>query len=173
MLVALATPSVGVTSVGEVEKTTLVEVVPVVPVADAKYCTCVVEVVEATGMPLVSETRAREAVMADASTMDPPDDCMTRLLLSAVVLFVPPRPTDSVPVVPPTMGSPVQLVSVPLEGVPRTGAERVGEEIVGELENTTLVVPVVPDTVVPAILATVEANDPGPVAVTSPVSAVM
>jgi hypothetical protein len=34
--VALAAPNVGVTSVGEVEKTKLVEVVPVVPVAAFK-----------------------------------------------------------------------------------------------------------------------------------------
>ena len=36
IVVADATPKVGVTNVGEVEKTTLVEVVPVVPVAEAR-----------------------------------------------------------------------------------------------------------------------------------------
>ena len=37
-----------------------------------------------------------------------------------VVTPVPPRATGSVPVVPPSIGSPVALVSVPLEGVPST-----------------------------------------------------
>ena len=36
MLVAVAAPIVGVTSVGDVENTTLVDVVPVVPVAAAR-----------------------------------------------------------------------------------------------------------------------------------------
>ena len=38
----------------------------------------------------------------------------------------PPRATGKIPVVPPSMGSPVALVNVPLAGVPRLGVTRVG-----------------------------------------------
>ena len=44
-----------------------------------------------------------------------------------VVTPVPPRATESVPVVPATIGRPVTLVITPLEGVPRAGVTSVGE----------------------------------------------
>lgn len=49
----------------------------------------------------------------------------------------------------------------------------VAPEKVGLVAKTTFPVPVVPETVVPWILATVAADDPGPLAVTSPVNAVI
>ncbi len=60
---------------------------------------------------------------------------------------------------------PVILVPTRVVGVPRFGLVRVGE-----VEKTTFVEPVVPETVVPAIFATVVATAPAEV-VTSPVSA--
>jgi hypothetical protein len=62
--VANAAPNVGVTSVGLVLNTRFVLVVPVVPVADARYCNCVVETVDAIGNPLASLTKARDAVIS-------------------------------------------------------------------------------------------------------------
>jgi hypothetical protein len=44
-----------------------------------------------------------------------------------VVTPVPPLATDKVPVVPATIGKPVQLVNVPEVGVPRTGVTKVGD----------------------------------------------
>ena len=46
-----------------------------------------------------------------------------------LVTPVPPRATESVPVVPATMGRPVAFVSVRAEGVPRLGVTRVGESL--------------------------------------------
>jgi hypothetical protein len=44
-----------------------------------------------------------------------------------VVTPLPPLATGNVPVVPPSIGRPVQFVRVPEAGVPRTGVIRVGE----------------------------------------------
>lgn len=73
----------------------------------------------------------------------------------------------AVPVATVEVSCPDTLRLVPV-AAPMTGVTRVGV-----FENTTFVVPVVPETVTPWILATVEATEPGPVAVTSPVNAVM
>lgn len=54
-----------------------------------------------------------------------------------VVTPVPPLATGKVPVVPPSIGKPVTLVSTPLAGVPKAGVTSVGL-----LDNTTLPVPV-------------------------------
>jgi hypothetical protein len=61
-----------------------------------------------------------------------------RITLSAVrvVAPVPPLATLNVPVVPFTIGSPVQFVSVPEDGVPRTGVVSVGVVIVGDVART-------------------------------------
>jgi hypothetical protein len=63
MLVAVAAPNVGVTRVGLVLNTRFVLVVPVVPVAELKYCNWVVLVEEATGSPFASLTKALKAVI--------------------------------------------------------------------------------------------------------------
>ena len=65
--------------------------------------------IPADGVPMSGVTRAGEL----DSTVEP--------VPVLVVVPVPPRATESVPVVPFTMGSPVQFVSVPEVGVPRTG----------------------------------------------------
>ena len=54
-----------------------------------------------------------------------------------MVAPVPPLDTVRVPVVPPSIGKPVALVSVTEEGVPRAGVTRVGE-----VARTTSPVPV-------------------------------
>ncbi len=47
--------------------------------------------------------------------------------VAASVAPVPPRTTESVPVVPATIGSPVAFVSVAADGVPKLGVVKVGE----------------------------------------------
>jgi hypothetical protein len=63
-----------------------------------------------------------------------------------VVTPVPPRATESVPVVPPTIGKPVALVNVAEEGVPRAGVTKVGlVESTTEPEPVEVVTPVPPE----------------------------
>lgn len=96
---------------------------------------------DAAGNPLPSLTNALDAVIADCSTIAPPLDIIMRLLLSAVLLLVPPLATGNTPVTPLVNTNPVQLVSTPADGVPILGVVNTGDVL-----NTrfVLVVPVVP-----------------------------
>lgn len=103
-LVAVAAPSVGVTNVGDVEKTKLVEVVPVDPAA------------------LKPVILLKQVIVADVQLVPP---LLTgRAVVNALAKFAPlgvarnvatPVPSPDTPV---AIGKPVALVRVPLEGVP-------------------------------------------------------
>jgi hypothetical protein len=117
----------GVTSVGDVDKTTFPEpvevVTPVPPLATDK-----VPVVPATiGSPVqlvkvpelgVPRTGVTSVGEVESTTFPEPVE---------VVTPVPPLATDSVPVVPATIGNPVQLVKVPEVGVPNAGVTNVND----------------------------------------------
>ena len=64
------------------------------------YPSSVFVATECVGIPFASDISALLAVMADASTIAPPELCITRLLFSAAEEFVPPSATDTS--VPPT-----------------------------------------------------------------------
>jgi hypothetical protein len=71
--------------------------VPVVPLVPDKYPNCVLVTVECVGIPFESDISALFAVIAADSTIAEPEDCITRLLLKAVLEFVPPLTTAKVP----------------------------------------------------------------------------
>ena len=106
--------------------------VPVTPVVRGRPVALVR--IAADGVPRFGVTRTGDV---DKTTEPVPVD---------VVTPVPPRATDSVPVVPATMGSPVALVRVAAEGVPRFGVTRTGE-----VDKTTEPVPVDVVTPVPPL----------------------
>jgi hypothetical protein len=137
-------PSAGATKVGLFDRTTLPvpveDVTPVPPLATGN----VPVVPPSIGKPVALVSVPLEGVpsagvtkvgLLDSTTLPEPVEEVTP---------VPPLATGSVPVVPPSIGKPVALVSVPLEGVPSVGVTKVGL-----LDRTTLPVPVEAVTPVP------------------------
>ena len=120
-------PNNGVTRVGLVDKTdepVPVEVVTPVP----PLFTANVPVVPATmGKPVALVRVAADGVPKLGVVKVGEVERTTLPVPVEVVTPVPPRTTESVPVVPATMGKPVALVSVAAEGVPKLGVVKVGE----------------------------------------------
>jgi len=119
-------PSAGDTSVGLLDNTLLPEpvdvVTPVPPLATGK-------------VPVVPPSIGRPTVFAKLPDDGVPKAGVTNVGLLErtalpvpvdVVTPVPPRATESVPVVPATIGRPVALVNVADDGVPKAGVTSVG-----------------------------------------------
>ena len=119
----LGVPRAGVTNVGEFDSTTFVVpvlvVTPVPPLATGNVP--VTPVVKGNPVPLVNTTAdgvpnagVVNTGLVDNTTLPVPVE---------VVTPVPPLATESVPVVPATIGNPVALVKVPEDGVPNAPPE--------------------------------------------------
>lgn len=132
-------PNAGVTSVGEVDRTTLPvpvdEVTPVPPFATGSVP--VTPVVSGSPVRLVAtpddgvpKTGVTSVGDVERTTLPVPVDDVTP---------VPPFATGNVPVTPVVRGSPVRLVATPDAGVPRAGVTSVGD-----VARTTDPDPVVP-----------------------------
>ena len=120
--------------------------VPVTPVVSGKPVTLVITPL--AGVPSAGVTKVGPL---DNTTLPEPVEEVTP---------VPPLATGNVPVVPPSIGKPVALVSVPLEGVPKAGVVSVGLVSVG-LVSVLFVSVCVPDSVATVeSMATVTAEDP-------------
>jgi hypothetical protein len=110
--------------------------VPVTPVVKGRPVAFVKTAAE--GVPRAGVVKVGDPVRA---ILPEPDTFCPNAVATPVpneVIPVPPRDTGKVPVVPPSIGKPVALVSVALEGVPRAGVTSVGL-----VANTTAPDPVV------------------------------
>ena len=120
-------PRIGVTRVGEVERTLLPDpvddVTPVPPLATGSVP--VTPVVR--GNPVAFVSVAADGVPRFGVTSVGLFDRTTFVVPVEEVTPVPPLATGSVPVTPVVSGKPVRFVATPDDGVPRAGVTKVGE----------------------------------------------
>jgi len=78
---------------------------------------------------VIAEAKSDKLLALNAYAVSAPVAVTPKLVraVAASVAPVPPRTTESVPVVPATIGSPVAFVSVAADGVPKLGVVKVGE----------------------------------------------
>jgi hypothetical protein len=159
-------PNAGEVKLGELERTTLPDpvepVTPVPPLATGKVpvtpavSDTIGKLVQLDKLPDEGVPNAGEVRLGELERTTLPDPVLD-------VTPVPPLATDKVPVVPASIGSPVQLVNEPDAGVPRAGVTSAGD-----VAKTSAPVPVSPVT---AAASCAEVKDPSDVALPTDVTA--